>query len=817
MGGLTSPPVLSVGSSAGQVPEATILQTNRCTDGYNIGFLWTAEGVPTLNTVPQWDNGFVPVGLATANGVTSRLKSAVVNLYTTTAAPPTATDRVNCFSVYVMAWPNANPSPQCRFEATLLPSGTVLSLDVNPITGVLIAQAGAPASVAVERIVMPLIGKPGLLGGTENVPLYRISFSLDVGADTTAVLRCYPRTDGVAAGVAIFGGAQVEQQVSHPTAFITTGTRQAGNGPRQVSIPNLQQRILNASPYQVDGVADQDTWLQCNLLAGNIVTLPTAGTVLPDMPTGSRLLVTQSANAIGGITTINAAANSILAPGGITAAYTSLTFPSTDFPNVTQMLLIKTNVLNQWQILSTSAGGSGGGLFLQAGAGAVARTFQSKDRDIFSTRDFGVPEDGITPANAKMILALAAAAGKTLTIYGTPLLTQTLTITQPVKLVFDGTNYSSGTPGAHFVKDAALATEAIIVTAPGFEAYGGGVIGTGVLDPVTGVWSGSAPTGEGIRLAAVGAQWHYPYVTGCGGDGIRLGNDAIVIPPISGMRLIKPYTTGNNRHGIYVDDINDNCNDCVIEAPLSQFNNYEGIRIGSSNAGYNVANTVIIDPHCEANGWGVAGVGKRGWNLYLGNNSQRTTVIGGDCEKGGSAAGFGIPYQDVKVDTLSAGNVLINLGMSNLLTDLSNSTTIVNPVNANGTWYIPVAKFGNNPKPGELTACDGIIPALGVATITLTGFGTNGGAVLIAAGAVGYGVGSGTGQALFLYGPLGGGTAVGGTPVSVSNTGSVTISNMVGGAFTITNNNAGDSVRFSVSVMGSINSASPGPLLLTVT
>lgn len=424
MGGLTSPPVLSIGSSAGQVPEASAAQTNLCADGYNIGFVWTNEGAPVQNTVPQFDNGFVPVGLQTPNGATSRMKSAAVNLYTVTSIPALATDRVNCFSVYVQAWQGVNPSPQCRFEATLAPSGKVVSLTLNPINGVLIGQLGNPTSVAVERIVSPLIAK------VENVPLYRISFALDVGTDTTAVLRCYPRTDGLPAGVTIFGGAQVEGQVSHPTPFISHGARGAGAGPRQVSTPNLMQRVLNATPYQVDPIADQDTWLQCNLLAGNTVTLPTTGTVLPDMPAGSRLLITQSATAIGGVTTVQAAPNSILAPGGITPTFTNLTFPSTDFPNVTQMLLIKTDVLNQWMILSTSAGGSGGGLFLQPQAGAVPRSFQSKATDVISVLDFGAVADGKYIADATIALGTpttltsasnpftAADVGKRILIWG---------------------------------------------------------------------------------------------------------------------------------------------------------------------------------------------------------------------------------------------------------------------------------------------------------------------------------------------------------------------------------------------------------------
>jgi hypothetical protein len=559
MGGLTSPPVLSVGSSAGQVPEAAAAATNLCTDGYNIGFKWTVEGAPAYNAFSQWDNGFVPVGLQTPNGVTSRLVSAVLNLYTTTSVPALLTDRINCFSVYATAWNQLQPSPQCRFEATLLPSGKVVSLDINPINGVLIAQAGNPASVAVERIVCPLLNK------VENVALYRLSFALDVGTDTTAQLRCYPRTDGIAAGVAVFGGAQVEGMVSHPSPFVSAGTRNAGNAPRQVSIPNMQQRVLNVGVYNVDAIADQDTWLQCNLLAGNTVALPSFGATTPDMPAGSRLLITQSATAIGGITTVQSAGpNTIIAPGGITAAYTNLTFPSTDFPNVTQMMLVKTDVQNQWMILSTSAGGSGsGGLFLQAGAGAVARTFQDKDRDTVSVFDY------MTSAQIADVKA------------GTLLVDVTTPIQTAINTGFN----------VFFPKGSYLITTALSVTAAGQSLYGESKASTRIAQNSVGehgIFVNNAANAEirGLFVYANGANTK-------SGIYVSLGNYALITDVYVTNFNNGFYGLGTNQLNLINVQAVNNLNDGILIETA-----------GTANVG-----TVIENVYSAGNGTGAAGNG----------------------------------------------------------------------------------------------------------------------------------------------------------------------------------------------------------------
>lgn len=403
MGHLSSPLVLPLGSTPGEASGPAIPQVNTELFGANVATQWTFVGAGGLAPSIPWENGFSPA-TCQALAATDYAFGSTCALYTTTSIPAQATDRINCISCYIKVPGAGVVSPQCRLEFRIT-AGAILSIDVDPRTGVLIAKTPGVLNPQVQRIVLPLFVN------IENVSIYRISFSFDGGGAATGIPRFYPRTDGVAAGTTVFGGTQLEWMVSIPSPFITpnaaaAGIRLAGQTPRQTTTPNLEHKFLGAglSPYNVDASADQDTWLECAIAAGNTINLPQV--LAFDMPTGSRLLVTQAPAAIGGITTINAGANKIIAPGGITGTFTTVTFPSADFPNVTQMMLIKTAVLNQWEIIATSAGGSAGGLFLQAGAGAVPRTFQNKDREHVTILDYNATANGIAIDTASIQDAL---------------------------------------------------------------------------------------------------------------------------------------------------------------------------------------------------------------------------------------------------------------------------------------------------------------------------------------------------------------------------------------------------------------------------
>tara|TARA_R110000868_G_C10883096_1_gene763104 strand:- start:54 stop:1304 length:1251 start_codon:yes stop_codon:yes gene_type:complete len=410
---------------------------------------------------------------------------------------------------------------------------------------------------------------------------------------------------------------------------------------------------------------------------------------------------------------------------------------------------------------------------------------QNQVKGFYSATDYGVVGNGTTPDDDALEAAFAAAAGHTLRIYGTPLITRALTISSPFKMVFDGTMNSSGTLGSYFIKKSTLATTALRIIAPGFVAEGGGMI----------CQAGNA--GDGIRIAAQQAYWSNMYVSGAGQDGIRLGNDSGT-DVIFGITLENPSSFGNGRHGIHVYDYGNEGNDHVLMSPLCQSNTQDGIRFTKSNSGGG-GNLLIENMHCQANtGYG-----------YFDDGGSRNTCILGDSEQ--NTAG------DVYIAAACGGALLWNLGVSTAITNLSSSTTVLNSLLTDGAAEFPIVKFGKIIKSGEATAIEGTIAASATATITLTGFGTNGGAVLITAGAVGYGASSGTGQALFLYGPLGGGTAVGGTTISRTNTGNITISTMAAGVFTIANADATNIARFAVSAVGAINSSTTTRLTFTVT
>lgn len=76
--------------------------------------------------------------------------------------------------------------------------------------------------------------------------------------------------------------------------------------------------------------------------------------------------------------------------------------------------------------------------FVQAGAGAVARTVQSKLRDTVSVKDFGAVGDGVTDDTAAIVAAVAAANGTVLFPAGTYRVTSTITITKSLQIVGEG-------------------------------------------------------------------------------------------------------------------------------------------------------------------------------------------------------------------------------------------------------------------------------------------------------------------------------------------------------------------------------------------
>lgn len=115
--------------------------------------------------------------------------------------------------------------------------------------------------------------------------------------------------------------------------------------------------------------------------------------------------------------------------------------------------------------------------FLQAGTGAVTRTWQAKSRDVIHAADFGVVADGTTDDTAAMNLALAAAAGKRLILPGA-----VIKITAALNNITTSGTYIEGA-GADSTKITTTHATADIFKFSGTTF--GGVTGVGFTSSVT--------------------------------------------------------------------------------------------------------------------------------------------------------------------------------------------------------------------------------------------------------------------------------------------------------------------------------------------
>lgn len=115
---------------------------------------------------------------------------------------------------------------------------------------------------------------------------------------------------------------------------------------------------------------------------------------------------------------------------------------------------INTDTLSQL----AASGGSALVGFLQAGTGAVARTAQSKMRDVVSVKDFGAVGDGVADDTAAIQAAVNAAySSRNKTVHvpnGVYKLTGLITITQGVMIVCEGSQGSTESYGTVFVHNS---------------------------------------------------------------------------------------------------------------------------------------------------------------------------------------------------------------------------------------------------------------------------------------------------------------------------------------------------------------------------
>lgn len=330
--------------------------------------------------------------------------------------------------------------------------------------------------------------------------------------------------------------------------------------------------------------------------------------------------------------------------------------------------------------------------YLRAG-GTIPRTQAAVNGDSISSREF-CAGDGVTPDDDGWDAAVAAANGKTLWVFDTPLFTRKHTINTSIRLIFDGycnvdTPFPNAVGGSHIVKAASMTDTALVIDGGSglqdrisFEAFGGGVVGK------------AGNTGDGVQLTAWGAVWHGLMVTRCGTNGIRVGRT-----PSAGnssqIKLYQPFCGSNGNSGIVVFDTSDNANDITIVGPVCTGNGNHGI-----NAVGPGGNLIVLNMHCESN----TGNGLRD------DGTSRNVYIGGDCE--GNTAG------DVLVTSATSGAALINLGCVTIV-DQSPSTIIVNSDNSLGDILLPRPRV----KPSTLVLANGAnqnvaLPNTGFVAIT---------------------------------------------------------------------------------------------------
>jgi hypothetical protein len=218
-------------------------------------------------------------------------------------------------------------------------------------------------------------------------------------------------------------------------------------------------------------------------------------------------------------------------------------------------------------------------------SGMPASTIVRKANEFKTVADYGVVGDGI--ANDTAALQAALNDGKYVIVPDGFKMRITGTITIPVRctLFFQGGfgNTSGNLPSNYIIKDGSLATRAVVLQETAAMIGGGVVAEAGNLGDGIVVW------GNSVFLDRV-------VVTGCGGDGIRVGKDS-AYQNCNSYYINRPICFKNGGQGIH---LHDGFEDTNPNPPAPD------TRSSDCNAG------TLIHPFCYQNG-GSGILVKRAW------------------------------------------------------------------------------------------------------------------------------------------------------------------------------------------------------------
>jgi hypothetical protein len=205
--------------------------------------------------------------------------------------------------------------------------------------------------------------------------------------------------------------------------------------------------------------------------------------------------------------------------------------------------LVKFSTVQTQTSLVNSAGAV---TFTAAGAGAVPRSVQSKERDIVSVKDFGATGDGVTDDTAAIQAAFAT--GKKVIYMPAGVYKTTSTITVPAYYSLIGDGHTS---------ENAVNDRAATVILKSFNGVGLIVLSDTL---VTALQVEGAPgnTGDGIQVKGGRSVLREVTVNKQGGNGIRIGADNDNTINVNLWRLDSVISIYNGGHGLYIHHSNSN-------------------------------------------------------------------------------------------------------------------------------------------------------------------------------------------------------------------------------------------------------------------